>query len=353
MLAATAAARYNPRMRRPTRLAVIVVVLPLLVIGAYSAFWFVAASRVESGVADWAQSLQPQNLDLTWRAIRVGGFPFDFTVKLTDARLRDRAVVPVTEITAPNLTASARPWNFLIWRVTAPSGLSAAVGPPDEVAKLTARSAQASITVQSEGGGRMWLRAGEVEAEAGMRIAAHDVDLWLDLPAHNPQDHTEPALGAALDVHGVNLPTMPAPFRNPLDELSLGVTIMGPVPAAPPRQAAMAWRDAGGTLELDHFAMRWETLAITGSGTLALDADLQPIGGFSGAVEGYEELMAALVAAGRMRAGDAQLARLALAILAKAGPNGRPEISTSFTIQNRQMYLGPARLGPVPRIDWR
>jgi len=77
-----------------------------------------------------------------------------------------------------------------------------------------------------------------------------------------------------------------------------------------------------------------------------------PMGAFSGAVEGYDELMAALVASGRMRAGDAQLARLALTMLAKAGRNGRPEIATSFTIQNGQMFLGPAKLGPVPRIKW-
>jgi hypothetical protein len=54
-----------------------------------------------------------------------------------------------------------------------------------------------------------------------------------------------------------------------------------------------------------------------------------------------------------MRAGDARLARLALTMLAKAGPDGRPQISTSFTIQNGQMFLGPAKLGPAPRIPWQ
>jgi hypothetical protein len=47
------------------------------------------------------------------------------------------------------------------------------------------------------------------------------------------------------------------------------------------------------------------------------------------------------------------MARLALAVLAKPGPNGQPRIETAFTIQNGQMYLGPAKLGPAPRIDWR
>jgi hypothetical protein len=54
-----------------------------------------------------------------------------------------------------------------------------------------------------------------------------------------------------------------------------------------------------------------------------------------------------------MRAGDARLARLALGMLAKAGPDGRPEIATSFTIQDGEMYLGPVKLGKAPRIDWK
>ena len=37
---------------------------------------------------------------------------------------------------------------------------------------------------------------------------------------------------------------------------------------------------------------------------------------------------------------------------AKAGPDGRPQIATSLTIQNGEMFLGPAKLGKAPRIDW-
>ncbi|MGH7126258.1 MAG: DUF2125 domain-containing protein, partial [Stellaceae bacterium] len=94
-------------------------------------------------------------------------------------------------------------------------------------------------------------------------------------------------------------------------------------------------------------------LGATATGTIALDRELQPIGGFTGAIEGYDQILTALVQSGRMRSGDAGLARLALTILAKAGPDGRPQISTSFTIQNGQMFLGPAKLGPAPRLAWQ
>ena len=189
-------------------------------------------------------------------------------------------------------------------------------------------------------------------AEAGLRLAAGDADLWLRLPPHPPQAHTDPALGLALALREVSLPSVPAPLKNPVDEISLGVTVMGAIPAGSARPAAAAWRDAGGTLEVDHFGLRWGELAITASGTAALDAELQPEAAFSGGVEGYDSLMTALVAAGRLRESDARLARLGLTLLARPGPDGRPEIRTSFAIQNGQMFFGPAKLGPAPRINW-
>jgi len=116
--------------------------------------------------------------------------------------------------------------------------------------------------------------------------------------------------------------------------------------------ALAAWRDAGGMIELENLRVKWGALNATGTGTIALDQELQPTGGFSGAIQGYDQILTALVQSGQMRASDAGLARIALSFLAKAGPDGKPEIRTAFTIQNGQMFLGPAKLGRVPRITW-
>jgi hypothetical protein len=259
----------------------------------------------------------------------------------------------------PLLSGSARPWNLFVWRLAAPDGLSATAGPADRpVARLGARAAGGSVAVSGDGGATLWLGLSEPSADMQVHLAAREAGLWLIVPSYQPQTHTERGIAVALDIRGLILPVVPAPLRNPVDEIALGATVMGAIPAGPPRQtvtirsAAAAWRDDGGTLELDHFALRWGTLAVSGSGTLALDPDLQPIGAISGAIEGYEELMTALVASGQLRAGDARLARLALGMLARRGPDGRPAIATSFTIQNGEMYLGPAKLGKAPRIAW-
>jgi len=347
-------------MRRPTRLGLLFAIVLLALVGVYSAYWFVAAGRIKDGIGEWAQSLRPQALDLSWRAIRVGGFPLAFRIELSEARLRDGSNSPGGEIHVPLLSGSARPWNLFVWRLAAPDGLSAIAGPADgAVAKFGVRAVEGSVAVAGDGGATLWLGLSEPSADMQVRLAAREAGLWLIVPSYQPQTHTERGVAVALDIRGLTLPAVPAPLRNPVDEIALGATVMGAIPAGPPRQtftirsAATAWRDSGGTLELDHFAVRWGGLAISGSGTAALDPDLQPIGAVSGAIEGYDELMTALVAAGQMRAGDARIARVALGMLAnKRGPDGRPAIATSFTIQNGEMYLGPVKLGKAPRITW-
>jgi hypothetical protein len=342
-------------MRRSLRLGLWAVALLLLVVlGGYTAFWFVAAGRVEGGLSQWAQSVRDHNhLDLTWKTVTVGGFPLGFRIGLDEARLRNLASGG-GEVQMPVLTASARPWDFRVWRLRMPQGLTASAGPAGKPGTaLTARSASGSVAVGADGGARIWFALASPGADVGVHLAAGHADIWLNLPPQQPQSHAETVFGVAVAAREVSLPQVPAPFTNPLDEIDFAVTIKGPLSPGPLRQAAAAWRDAGGTLELDQLSLRWGGLKVRGSGTVALDRELQPEGAFSGAVEGYGQLMQALVAAHRMRASDASLAQLALTMLARAGPDGRPEIATSFTIQDGQMFLGPARLGAAPHIAWQ
>jgi hypothetical protein len=337
----------------PRRFLLAVSILLVVLAGGYTVFWFVAANRIEDGAGRWAEVLGAQNLDLSWHTSRVGGFPWIFELELRELSLRRDASLGALEIRMPLLLGSTNLQNFRAWQLSAQDGLSArAGGARGSAATLTAPTAQGSVVLSGERGADIWFGLPEPVIETGVRMPAERADLWLTVPERPPQAHTDPALGVALRVRAVTLPTVPAPFHNPLDELAFGATVMGAIPPGPPRQAADLWRESGGTLELDHLSLRWGTLAITGSGTVALDAELQPEGAFSGTVEGYNELIAALVEAGHMRRGESQLARLALGFLAKPGPDGTPQIATSFRIQNGGIFLGPVRLGQAPRIMW-
>ena len=341
-------------MRRPPRFGLVVVALLLVLLGAYTAYWLVVARRITDGVAAWAQTERAEKIDAVWEKIGVEGFPFVCRVELENAVLRDGRLTPSPELRIPALSASARPWDFSSWRLMAPAGLSAVLagGGQRPPLKLTARTADGVLMTDPVAGASLWLSSTDITAEAGEAIPVSSADAWLILPAKPPRSHADPALGVALDLRQVQLPGMTSVLNDTIDELAFGITVKGAAPGGKLAQAGAEWRDTGGTVELDNLHLNWGGVGATASGTITLDRELQPIGGFSGAIEGYDQILTGLVQSGRMRAADAGLARLALAILAKAGPDGRPEIKTAFTIQNGQMFLGPAKLGKMPRIAW-
>lgn len=346
-------------MRRSTRLGLVAAALLVLALGgAYTAYWIIAAGQLKDGFAAWAEAMRSQGLDASWQAARVTGYPFTFRLELSEVRLRGTAPPGNFDLHAPVVSGSIATSDFRDWSIAAPQGIDSTLADSRiPLARIAAESATGAVSVTTAGDTTVWLSldnaSAEPTGEPTGRLSAVTANCWVILPSRPARGHDDRSLGFAADLHGVGVPSAPAPFSGKLDDLGFGLTVMGDIPAAPARQAAEAWRRAGGTVELDHLGLDWGNLRITGSGTLALDETLQPVGAFSGAVAGYDQLFAALVKAGRMRQNEAGLAQLALAIFAKPGPDGRPAIETSFTIQNGQMYLGPAKLGPAPRIDWR
>lgn len=339
-------------MRRATVLRLVAAVL-VIGFGAYSAYWWIAAGKIREAAAAWQEAERAQKIDTTWQQLRVAGYPLTFRLELSDFSLKDGASNPPIELAAPSLSASLKPWNFSTFWFSSSDNLSVALGnPAAPLAKLDAQHGSGAVVLADDGGATIWLSLYQPKATTFATLGARALHAWLTLPPGAATTHSDAGLGFALEVGGLGLPAAPPGFTATVDDIGFGVTLMGEFPAGPLRQAATQWRDNGGTVELDHLDLRWGDMQINGSGTLALDSELQPIGGLSGGVSGFDQLLNGLVAAGRVKASDARVARLALALLAKTGPDGRPEIAASFTIQNGEMYLGPAKLGPAPRIDW-
>jgi hypothetical protein len=341
-------------MRHPTRLALVALAALLVIAGAYAGYWYAVAGQIEDGVVAWAQSSRADKIDVSWRNIRVTGFPGAFRVELETALLRDDAVTPSPEIRMPSISGTARPWNFADWRLNAPRGLTAEIARIGErvPAKLSAQSAEGTVSVDPAGGWTTRLRLQSPVVEAGPRIRVNTVDVSVAMPLKPPTRERNAKLVLTLDARDVELPVAIGPLGDRIDEFDLGGTIKGPIPSGKLSEALAVWRDAGGTIELDKLHLRWGTLGATASGTMTLDQELQPSGALSGAVSGYDQILVALAESGQMRATDAGLARIALGLLAKPGPDGKPEVKTAFAIRNGQMFLGPARLGKAPRFSW-
>jgi hypothetical protein len=339
-------------MRRSTTVRVIGAVL-VIGVGAYSIFWWIAAGRIKREAEAWALTAPQYGVEASWKTMRVAGYPFAFRLELGEVAARTAASGTPGELHAPLISASIALSDLHAADFNAPGGLEVGLGPAEApIGKLSAAKASGAFAIGSDGQRTVWLSLFGVKATAGQELGARVVYAWVIAPAHPPASHTEPAVAVAMLLRDLAVPAAPPGFKNTIDEIGAGATLMGAWPPGSPRQAATAWRDAGGTVELDHLTLRWGGVGVNGNGTLALDGDLQPVGALSGGVTGYDPLLKALVAAGRIKPNDAQMARLGLALLAHPGPDGRAEIATALAIQNGEMRLGPAKLGPAPRINW-
>jgi hypothetical protein len=83
---------------------------------------------------------------------------------------------------------------------------------------------------------------------------------------------------------------------------------------------------------------------------LALDKDMQPEGAFTAHLTGYEQAIDSLAAAGWIKLSAASIAKLALGIASRPGPDGKPSVDTPLTIQNRRISAGAIKLGQVPEL---
>ena len=79
-------------MRRPTRLGLAALALLLVLLGVYTAYWFVVMQRIEDSVAAWAQAEGAEKVEFSWQRIGASGFPFACRIVLDTVILRDGRV---------------------------------------------------------------------------------------------------------------------------------------------------------------------------------------------------------------------------------------------------------------------
>lgn len=333
-------------MRKSYILAAVAV---LAVAAAYSVYWFTVAGGLRACLDPWAAARRAEGYTVAWDSAAVRGFPFAFRLSFTGASFgREQPTLYLAK--APTLVLSAAPWNLHTWHAETPDGAelttSGAVLDAGRVdgAVTTRRGDPSSIDVTATALAGQQLIAG---------LSAADATVHLTLPANAPADHRDTAADLAVAFSRLTLPAALPPFGNIVDGLSVTATLKGRLPYGAPTPSLTAWRDDGGTLELTKAVLHWGALNIDATGTLALDGDLQPIGALKATIEGQNEIVDAAVGAGTLKPKDAGLAKIVLSVLAKPGPDGRPQITAPIRLQDAHLFIGPARIAALPRIAWR
>jgi hypothetical protein len=155
-----------------------------------------------------------------------------------------------------------------------------------------------------------------------------------------------------LSATEITLPK-PVPGLGPIvKRLDIAVDVTGRLAAGPLRQSLEAWRDGGGAIELRSLALEWPPATMAGSGTLALDGALQPMGAATFKFQGFFDIVDALTLAGHVPEREASVAKVMLGMLAQPSAGGAPELSLPLTVQDRKLHAGPVMLMEMPEVVW-
>ncbi len=326
------------------------VVLVALIV--YAAYWHYIAAMLRDQLQPWAQARASDGYIIRWDDAQVGGFPGSFRFDFTNLSFGTLRPLPVA-MNAPAVSAWAMPWNLKHWEFTTTSGTrivdtSGSVG-------FELRRVDGAVDVEGR-----FVAAIDVTAVGltGLGLAQGttlgDAEAHIELPATTPQGHTDTALGLALQLSDATLPIAVPGFGNTLSGFSFVAQMKGALPPGQLVPALTRWRNDGGTIELQSLRLRWSSLLVDASGTLALDQALQPEGAFSAVITGQDAAVDVAVKTGALKPSDAGAAKAVLGLLARPkGSSGDKAITLPMTIQNQQLYLGPAKLANIPPIPWK
>ena len=325
----------------------------LAVLALYTAYWLYIARTMPDRLALWAEGLRAAGYEVAYGEVAANGFPF-------------RLVIDVGEVTIGGTLHTGR-W---VWRG---DGVHALLMPWNLRRTFLTLPPEHRLTIVRDGRSQEFELAQTANQTAfvvdagGLAVLASDIQGLVVRPRGRPPAYEAASLklrfqrgeadnvgelrGFGIEVVNLTLPAAPDGLERTVALVSAVARLLGPLPSGPRREALGLWRDAGGTVELDSFNLRWGGLDVHADGTFALDGAMRPIGALSAEVEGYDELIEAAVSAGGLTGAQAFALRTALDLMAtEDGETGSERLEVPLTIQDGRLYVGPAAVIAVPPL---
>ncbi len=323
----------------------------------YTGYWFIAASEIEDRIEAWTAEQRAQGVEIESTATDVAGFPLRFDVALSEPRIHD------TENgwrwAAGELRARMRPWDFSEVIVFPDRHNAVRVLNGGEWRTIDWRIDDGQLVVRLDGTRRISdialdLRGMKVDG-LWSRGSAHVESLQATGFALADDQNGGEVLRTALAMRNISLPDgLGDELGETLAFLDIDASVVGPITGGDKASETIAaWRDAGGTLELTDFRVRWGPLGIESNGTIALDGEMRPIAALTANIIGYGDVIDALIMSNMIPLGDAFIAKVAFNILAEKPKDGGPPVlrAVPVTAQDGTLFVGPVKVADLPPLD--
>lgn len=329
--------------KKPSRLGLFLPFVFLLIfVAAWSAWWFIAAGRINQGVDRWIEEQAGKGVDISYKSRSLGGYPFRFELVFNR---------PIVEDHGRDMRWEGDQAEFVMqaWNLTHMIGRTPGhnlITEPDGMRNSIDLDAHAAFSLSWGKGGvkRFGLQSGEASALVGGRL--YDISgLSLNLA---PRPESPANLMIALQWEKIRLDE--APYRAPYLGTELGPSrligeVEGFFPAyeAAGRKPGGVWSellDKGGAVNIGQLLLNWGPLDLGAKADVKL-ADGAANGTIDVRLEDAEALKQAMIAAGHWSDGE----QLAIGALETTSADGG---FLTLTVRDNKVFIEPFLLWELP-----
>lgn len=328
---------------------------------AYTGYWFVLAGALERGTRAWIEDRHRQGDDITHGAPVWRGFPGSVQIVLPRPALALRVATETVTFAGERAVVSVNPFAPQRATLSLEGEQTLALQGLTRPVRYTGTAERCELQVQLRPGSHdgtgstilspatLTVRAlAMTDAETGERFTVAALDATASSLAEDA-----PGRRYTLAVKDATLPaSLDLPFAGAVSEAAADLDVSGNLPALPSGHDLIAWRDAGGIIEVRRLELASGPVRLGGDGTLALDRNGQPIGAMTLEISGYHAALDALIVRGVLSVTTGFRMKQIFAVLAGGSVNPSKPVRIPLTLQERVLSAGPIPLMELPAVDW-
>ena len=343
----------------------------LLLATVWSAFWFIAAQKVEDGFLEWQSREQSKGREFTCDQKNVGGYPFRITLECAGPKMVLNERRAELTFSAIGLKAIAQIYNpyHVIAELAGPAEISHtrrdSDGQPDPLRTIRLKAdwslARTSVVLKDRHLDELSviLTAPRIAPEPATAAAltAKSLGFFIRRPPSDtnfiPGHYEIASTGEDVALEGV----VAEPLQPVLGQLKT-TGLRATVTHLPPRLRAdfeaqlEQWARKGGRAEIAELKLIGATgAALAGSGNAHLAQDGALVGELNADIAGLDRVLGAFVSDEKIAKDAAALVMTGLGIFAqKTEIEGQPAVRLPLSSDGTRLSIGPVPIAAAPKL---
>ena len=347
-----------PKSLKMFNASIVLAFSSVLVVGLWSLLWFGVASFAKKQIANWIADENSRGNKITFQNKDLSGYPGRIILSYDAPKINSPAISATTE----QAIITIKPWMPWQGNVALGGKTSIAIVTADGEYNLSGSIEKFNLAVNPgdtlpDSVNLDIAKLDLVDSVSNLGFKADEIKINMVSNIAANQSSNRASAAMKITAHAKNM-VLPwgedAPISNKFQMVEFSGKISGPLTVDGGINAIFKnWRDNGGKVMVDSVVLRGNPLAVSGSGNIYLDENMQPAGRLTAKITGLLPTINRFRDADLIRDSDAVVAKMTLAAFSQKTGDGRSFLNLGVEVKENIIYLGPIAIGKFPPLTWQ